>query len=31
VSVTETSTNPSFGTAPTSIRPPSGVKLNGVR
>jgi len=27
VSLTETSTNPSFGTAPTSIRPPSGVNL----
>src|SRR5215831_1491632 len=27
VSLTETSTNPSFGTAPTSIRPPSAVNL----
>src|SRR6266508_2272394 len=27
VSLTDTSTNPSFGTAPTSIRPPSGVNL----
>src|SRR5262249_28836138 len=27
VSLTETSTSPSFGTAPTSIRPPSGVNL----
>ena len=27
VSLTETSTDPSFATAPTSMRPPSGVNL----